>query len=115
MQPDDLQVEQWPIERLLPYVANARTHPDEQLAQIAGSIAEFGFNVPCLVDERGILIAGERTGRHVSAIELAPEYVDVAVLRWRKLFPDQSVTLDGAGRTFEETAAERGVEIADAA
>src|SRR5690554_1234806 len=55
---DPLQVERWPIERLLPYAANARTHSDEQVAQIAGSIAEFGFNVPCLVDDRGVLIAG---------------------------------------------------------
>ncbi|MBX9925877.1 MAG: DNA methylase, partial [Hyphomicrobiaceae bacterium] len=52
---EPLQVESWPIERLLPYAANARTHPDEQVAQIAGSIAEFGFNVPCLVDDRGVL------------------------------------------------------------
>ena len=43
-------VERWPIDRLLPYVANARSHPETQVAQIAGSIAEFGFNVPCLVD-----------------------------------------------------------------
>ena len=54
MQRDHIQIEQWPLDRLLPYAANARTHPDEQVAQIAGSIAEFGFNVPCLVDERGL-------------------------------------------------------------
>ena len=77
MQPEDLQVEQWPIERLLPYVANARTHPDEQVAQIAGSIAEFGFNVPCLVDERGILIAGH--GRLIAANRLGLS--DVPVIR----------------------------------
>ena len=68
MPPDELSVEQWPIERLLSYVANARTHPDEQVAQIAGSIAEFGFNVPCLVDERGVLIAGH--GRLIAAKRL---------------------------------------------
>jgi DNA modification methylase len=61
------------------------------------------------------IIAGERAGRTVRAIELAPEYVDVAILRWRKLFPDQSVTLADVGRTFEQSAADRGVEIADAA
>lgn len=77
MQPEDLRVEQWPIERLLPYVANARTHPDEQVAQIAGSIAEFGFNVPCLVDERGILIAGH--GRLIAAKRLGLS--DVPVIR----------------------------------
>lgn len=60
------------------------------------------------------LIAGERTGRKVRAIELAPEYVDVAMLRWRQLFPDRPVTLDD-GRSFENVAAERGVELPDAA
>jgi DNA modification methylase len=77
MPPDELSVEQWPIERLLPYVANARTHPDEQIAQIAGSIAEFGFNVPCLVDERGVLIAGH--GRLIAAKRLGLS--DVPVIR----------------------------------
>ena len=61
------------------------------------------------------LVAGEWTGRKVGAIELAPAYVDVALLRWRQLFPDQPVTLDGDGQTFEEVAAARGVAIADAA
>lgn len=85
MQPDHpgsqagtgLQVEQWPIERLLPYAANARSHPDGQVAQIAGSIAEFGFNVPCLVDERGVLIAGH--GRLLAARRLG--LTEVPVIR----------------------------------
>jgi DNA modification methylase len=72
---EPLEVESWPIERLLPYAANARTHPDEQVAQIAGSIAEFGFNVPCLVDERGVLIAGH--GRVLGAKRLGLEQVPV--------------------------------------
>ena len=58
------------------------------------------------------LIAGQRTGRTVRAIELAPEYVDVALLRWRQIFPDAPVTLDG--QSFEAVAAARGVEISDA-
>jgi DNA modification methylase len=72
---DSLQVELWPIEQLLPYAANARTHPGEQVAQIAGSIAEFGFNVPCLVDDRGVLIAGH--GRIVAAKRLGLKQVPV--------------------------------------
>jgi DNA modification methylase len=59
------------------------------------------------------LIAGARTGRQVRAIELAPEYVDVAILRWRQRFPDKAVSLAGDGRTFEAIAAER--EARDAA
>jgi DNA modification methylase len=75
---DALQVELWPVDRLLPYAANARTHPDEQVAQIAGSIAEFGFNVPCLVDDRGVLIAGH--GRIVAAKRLGLQQVPVIKL-----------------------------------
>src|SRR3989304_1296251 len=70
-------VERWPLARLLPYAANARTHPVEQIAQIAGSIAEFGFNVPCLVDERGVLIAGH--GRLLAAKRLG--LAEVPVIR----------------------------------
>lgn len=77
MRSDHLEIEQWPIERLLPYAANARTHPDEQVAQIAGSIAEFGFNVPCLVDERGVLVAGH--GRLLAARRLG--LAEVPVIR----------------------------------
>jgi DNA modification methylase len=75
MQRDTIQIEQGPLDRLLPYAANARTHPDEQVAQIAGSIAEFGFNVPCLVDERGVLVAGH--GRLLAAQRLGLSQVPV--------------------------------------
>ena len=61
------------------------------------------------------LVAGERAGRRVRAIELAPEYVDVALLRWRQLFPSSTVVLDGDGQSFEAVAADRGIEIDDAA
>jgi DNA modification methylase len=74
---EGLAIEQWPIERLLPYAANARTHPEDQVAQIAGSIAEFGFNVPCLVDERGVLVAGH--GRLLAARRLG--LAEVPVIR----------------------------------
>jgi DNA modification methylase len=60
-------------------------------------------------------IAGERTGRRVRAIELAPAYVDVAILRWRLLFPQSPVTLGATSQRFEDVAAGRGVEIDDAA
>ncbi len=75
---EELAVERWPIERLLPYAANARTHPEDQVAQIAGSIAEFGFNVPCLVDERGVLVAGH--GRLLAARRLGLAEVPVIQL-----------------------------------
>ena len=72
MQPS-LQVESIPLDRVLPYAANARTHPDEQIAQIAASIAEFGFNVPVLLDDAGVLIAGH--GRVLAARRLGLDAV----------------------------------------
>lgn len=60
------------------------------------------------------ILAGETTGRRVRALELAPEYVDVALLRWREFHPDRPATLE-SGQTFEDAAAERGVRIDDAA
>lgn len=43
---------------LIPYARNSRTHSDEQVAQIAGSIKEFGFTNPILIDEENGIIAG---------------------------------------------------------
>jgi ParB-like chromosome segregation protein Spo0J len=50
---------------LIPYARNAKLHPDEQVAQIAGSIEEFGFNNPVLLDEKDIIFAGH--GRVLAA------------------------------------------------
>ena len=62
------------------------------------------------------ILAGQRTGRSVRAIELAPAYVDLAIARFRSLHPDLPVALDGDGRDYDAIAAARGVtEIADAA
>jgi DNA modification methylase len=45
------------------------------------------------------IVAGEECGRVVRAVELAPEYVDLAIARYRGLFPDRPVLLiDHAGR-----------------
>ena len=52
------KVEQLPIENLIPYARNSRTHSDEQVAQIAASIREFGFTNPILVDKENSIIAG---------------------------------------------------------
>ena len=54
-------VERRPVSALLPYIRNARTHSDEQVAQIAASIREFGWTFPVLVDEAGTIIAGQAT------------------------------------------------------
>ena len=43
---------------LVPFAQNSRTHSEEQVAQIAASIRQWGWTVPVLVDEDGVLIAG---------------------------------------------------------
>ncbi|MCU6432646.1 site-specific DNA-methyltransferase [Undibacterium sp. Jales W-56] len=53
------------------------------------------------------MLAAERTGRHCRAVEIAPEYVDVAVKRFQQNFPGVPVTLLATGQTFDAIAAER--------
>ena len=60
------------------------------------------------------ILAGQRTGRLVRAIELAPAYVDLAIARWQALHPDLPVTLDD-GRDYAALATVRAEGIADAA
>jgi ParB-like chromosome segregation protein Spo0J len=73
------QVERWPLTKLIPYARNARTHSDEQVAQIAASIREWGWTVPVLVDEQGTLIAGH--GRVLAAQQLGITDVPTMVAR----------------------------------
>ena len=74
----DLQVERWPVDRLIPYARNARTHSEEQVAQIAASIAEFGWTSPILTGSDGIIIAGH--ARLQAARKLGMAEVPVIVL-----------------------------------
>lgn len=53
------------IEKLTPNGRNARTHSRKQIRQIADSITAFGFVVPILVDEDGLIITGH--GRYAAA------------------------------------------------
>jgi DNA modification methylase len=74
----ELQVERWPVERLIPYARNARTHSESQVAQVAASIAEFGFVNPILVGPDGVIIAGH--ARLLAARKLRLTEVPVLVL-----------------------------------
>src|ERR1035438_7253999 len=74
----DLVVERWPIDRHIPYVRNARTHTEEQVAQVAASIIEFGWTNPILVGADGVIIAGH--ARLLAARKLAMTEVPVIVL-----------------------------------
>lgn len=68
-----LEIVDVPIEDLIPYANNARTHSDEQVAQIAASIKEFGWTNPILTDGKNGIIAGH--GRLAAARKLKMDSV----------------------------------------
>ena len=68
-------IEQRRLEALIPYARNARTHSEAQVALTAGSIREFGFNNPVLVDGSNGIIAGH--GRVLAARKLGLSTVPV--------------------------------------
>lgn len=76
--PPDLHVETMPLTSLLPFATNARTHSDEQVAQIAASIKEFGWTNPILIDGESGIIAGH--GRLLAARKLGMAEVPVIQL-----------------------------------
>jgi hypothetical protein len=71
------KVERWPVDRLIPYAKNARTHSDAQIAAIAASIKEWGWTTPALVGEDGGLIAGH--ARILAARQLGIAEIPVMV------------------------------------
>ncbi|BAO82933.1 DNA modification methylase [Serpentinimonas maccroryi] len=94
------KIEQWATAKLLPYARNARTHSDAQVAQIAASIAEFGFTNPILAGSDGIIVAGH--GRLAAAQKLGLEIVPVVVLD--HLSPTQRRALVIADNRIAENA-----------
>lgn len=73
-----LTVKPLAIEKLIPYARNARTHSDDQVAQIAGSIREFGWTNPVLIDEKCNIIAGH--GRVLAARQLGMKTIPTITL-----------------------------------
>jgi len=67
------KIEYVATEKLVPYARNSRTHSDEQVQQIMGSIKEFGFTNPILIDADGVIIAGH--GRTMAAQRLGMKEV----------------------------------------
>jgi DNA modification methylase len=93
-------VERWPLDRLIPHARNARTHSEDQIAQIAGSIAEFGFVNPVLVGNDGVIVAGH--GRVLAARKLGLTEAPVIVLS--HLTPTQRRALMIADNRIAENA-----------
>lgn len=67
-----MKIQDVAVNKLIPYAKNSRTHSDQQVAQIAASIKEFGFRNPILVDGVGV-IAGH--GRLLAAQKLGLDKV----------------------------------------
>jgi DNA modification methylase len=77
------KIERRKVDALIPYARNARTHSDEQVAQIAASIKEWGWTTPVLIDEDGEIIAGH--GRVLAARKLAiDEIPTMTATGWSK-------------------------------
>jgi DNA modification methylase len=72
------QIKEVSTRTLRAHPTNARTHPQKQLRQIARSIEQFGFTVPIIADENGIILAGH--GRWLAAQQLGLRRVPVVVL-----------------------------------
>jgi DNA modification methylase len=73
------KVEMRAVDALMPYARNARSHPEEQVGQIAASMRRFGFTIPMLVAEDGTVISGH--GRLLAAQRLGLAEVPVMVAR----------------------------------
>ena len=93
-------IERWSPEKLVPYARNARTHSEEQVAQIAASIAEFGFTNPIVAGSDGVIVAGH--GRLAAAQKLGLDTVPVVVLD--HLTPTQRRALIIADNRIAENA-----------
>jgi ParB-like chromosome segregation protein Spo0J len=73
------RVERRSLKSLIPYANNPRQHPPAQIDQLVASITKFGFTVPILVDEKGVILAGH--GRAEAAQKLGLSHVPVIVAK----------------------------------
>ena len=76
---ESLAVEDWPVERVVPYEGNPRTITDAAVRKVAASIKTYGFRQPVVVDEQGVIIIGHTRLR--AAIQLRRKTVPVHVAK----------------------------------
>ena len=84
-----LNIEQWPIEKLVPYARNPRKN-DNAVPRMAGLIREFGFKVPVVVRSDGTVVDGHLRlkaahylGMPQVPVVLADEWTDAQVKAFR--------------------------------
>jgi len=97
-------IEWWPVDRVIPYARNPRTTSDTAIGKVAGSIKEFGFKQPIVVDPEGVVIAGHTRLAAAQRLGLA----EVPVIVAADLSPTQAKAYRIAdNRTAQETGWER--------
>lgn len=72
-------IELWDIEKIIPYAANAKKHPEAQVQKLATAITKFGWTQPIVIAGNGEIIAGH--GRRLAAIKLGLKKVPVICRR----------------------------------
>ena len=73
-----MKVELWPIDKLIPYIRNARTITPAAVDKVAASIQEFGWQQPVVVDSDSVIIAGHALLLAARKLELVEVPVHVA-------------------------------------
>ena len=94
----------------------ARLAPDgKPVAMVADAIKDCSRRGDMVLDpfcgSGTTLIAAERTGRKARALEIDPQYVDVAVRRWQT-YSGKAAILEATGQTFEELEEQRLTSVA---
>ena len=82
---DTMKIVQKPVDKLIHYINNSRTHSDEQVAQIAASIKEFGWTNPILVECKAKEVARMKVKATERAIKRAAGNVDLVNLQTKRL------------------------------
>src|ERR671913_955031 len=73
----NMTIEMWALDKITPYARNARQIPPEAVDKVAGSIREFSFRQPIVVDGQGVIICGHT--RLLAARKLGMREVPVHV------------------------------------
>lgn len=76
-EPTEMKIEWWPIDQLIPYELNSKTHDPAQVEKIANAINATGWDQPIVVDKNGVIIKGH--GRRLASIRLGFKRVPVLV------------------------------------
>src|SRR5260370_17098066 len=98
----NLEVRMVPIDQLVPYIRNSRTHTDEQVALVAASIREFGWTNPILIRPDKVVIAGHArllAARKLGLTDVPPiEFIRLTKSQCRALaIADNQLAITGAG------------------